>query len=261
MVFELICFSFHKMNVKEKLCLQWNDFNENLGSSFRDLRGDKELTDITLACEDGKQVEAHKVILATSSPFFMNLLKRHKHPHPLIYLRGLKSEDLLAIVDFFYFGETNILQEKLHSFLALAEELQVKGLAFANSTDEEKEPKKEDDATFRKHPVKKERKTSNLGHQISTDLNTEVPVTNNQIGTNFQDLNEQIKTMMTTNDARSADGKYIATCNICGKQAKTGNMPNHIEANHISDVSYPCDLCGKVSKSRNASRMHKNRDH
>ena len=67
--------------------------------------------------------------------------------------------------------------------------------------------------------------------------------------------------MMTTNDARSADGKYIATCNICGKQAKTGNMPNHIEANHISDVSYPCDLCGKVSKSRNASRMHKNRDH
>ena len=76
------------MNVKEKLCLQWNDFNENLGSSFRDLRGDKELTDITLACEDGKQVEAHKVILSASSPFFKNILKRNKHTHPLIFIEG-----------------------------------------------------------------------------------------------------------------------------------------------------------------------------
>ena len=182
------------MNIKEKLCLQWNDFNEDLGSSFRDLRGDKDLTDITLVCEDGKQVEAHKVVLAASSSFFMNLLKRHKHPHPLIYLRGFKSEDLLAIVDFFYFGETNILQEKLHSFLALAEELQLKGLAA--SENEDYEPRKEGNATYRKHPVKKEKsqeqgKTSNHGHQISPDPKTAVPVTNNQIGTNLQNLNEQ----------------------------------------------------------------------
>ena len=65
---------------------------------------DKEFTDVTLACEDGKQVEAHKVILAASSPFFKDILKRNKHPHPLIYMRGLKSEDLLAIIDFLYFG-------------------------------------------------------------------------------------------------------------------------------------------------------------
>ena len=60
------------MNFKEKLCLQWNDFKENLGSSFLELRGDKDITDVTLVCEDGKQVEAHKVILAASSPFFIN---------------------------------------------------------------------------------------------------------------------------------------------------------------------------------------------
>ena len=28
-----------------------------------DLREDKEFTDVTLACEDGQQVEAHKVVL------------------------------------------------------------------------------------------------------------------------------------------------------------------------------------------------------
>ena len=53
-----------KMDVMEKLCLQWNDFKENATSSFRELRADKDLTDVTLACEHGKQVEAHKIILA-----------------------------------------------------------------------------------------------------------------------------------------------------------------------------------------------------
>ena len=40
----------------------------------------------------------------------------------------MKSHDLLAIVDFLYYGEANVLQENLDSFLAIAEELQLKGL-------------------------------------------------------------------------------------------------------------------------------------
>ena len=112
----------------EKLCLQWNDFKDNVTSAFGSLREDNDFADVTLACEDGKQVEAHKVILATSSPFFQNLLKRNKHPHPLIYMRGMKSEDLTAIVDFLYHGEAKIFQENLDSFLAIADELQLKGL-------------------------------------------------------------------------------------------------------------------------------------
>ena len=72
---------------REKLCLKWNDFQENAISAFGTLREDREFADVTLACEDGQQVEAHKVILASSSPFFLNLLRRNKHPHPLIYMR------------------------------------------------------------------------------------------------------------------------------------------------------------------------------
>ena len=83
---------------------------------------------MTLACEDGQHIEVHKVILAASSPFFQNLLKRNKHPHPLIYMRGIKYENLLAIVDFLYCGEANVFQENLDSFLAIAEELKLKGL-------------------------------------------------------------------------------------------------------------------------------------
>merc|ERR1712129_503324 len=119
----------HNMGMEEeKLCLKWNDFQENAISAFGTLREDREFADVTLACEDGHQVEAHKVILASSSPFFLNLLMRNKHPHPLVYMRGLKSEDLVAMVDFLYYGEANVYQENLDSFLAVAEELQLKGL-------------------------------------------------------------------------------------------------------------------------------------
>ena len=47
-----------------KLCLQWNDFKENAITAFENLREDNNFADVTLACEDGQQVEAHKVILA-----------------------------------------------------------------------------------------------------------------------------------------------------------------------------------------------------
>ena len=79
--------------MSEKLCLQWNDFKENVTSAFKKLRSNKEFTDVTLVCEDGHQMEAHKVILASSSPFFEKILLRNKHSHPLIYLRGFLSKD------------------------------------------------------------------------------------------------------------------------------------------------------------------------
>ena len=86
-------------------------------------------------------MEAHKVILASSSPFFQNLLRRNKHPHPLTYMRGATSDDLLAVVDFLYCGETNVYQENLDSFLAIAEELLLKGLV--GKTDEDEATEKE----------------------------------------------------------------------------------------------------------------------
>ena len=126
------------MQNSEKLCLKWNDFQENLNSAFGGFRNDKEFSDVTLACEDGTQVETHKVILASASPFFMEILKRNKHPHPLIYMRGIKADELLAIVDFLYFGEANVSQENLDAFLGLAEELKLKCLTgSAERNDEE----------------------------------------------------------------------------------------------------------------------------
>ena len=111
----------------DKFCLRWNDFESNISVAFRELREDKDFFDVTLACEE-EQVQAHKVILAACSPFFRGILKKNQHAHPLLYMRNVKHTDLLAVLNFMYHGEVNVAQEDLNSFLAVAEELKVKGL-------------------------------------------------------------------------------------------------------------------------------------
>jgi len=111
----------------EKFCLRWNDFESNISVAFRELRDDKDFFDVTLACDD-EQISAHKVILSACSPFFRNILRRNPHQHPLLYLKGVKYTDLQSVLNFMYNGEVNVAQEELNSFLAVAEELRVKGL-------------------------------------------------------------------------------------------------------------------------------------
>ena len=122
------------MASSEKFCLKWNDFENNISQAFGHLRDEKELFDITLVCgETQEQVLAHKVVLAASSQFFRNILRRNPHQHPLLYLKGVKHKELVSILNFIYKGSVNIAQEELSSFLSVAEELKVKGLTQSQS--------------------------------------------------------------------------------------------------------------------------------
>jgi len=111
----------------EILNIQWLGFKTNLQPSLQELRDKEDFFDVTLACKDGRS-QAHRVVLGSCSPFFLDLLRSSSHPHPLIYLRGVKHKELELLLNFMYKGETEVVQGELDSLLATAEDLEVKGL-------------------------------------------------------------------------------------------------------------------------------------
>ena len=243
----------------EKLCLQWNDFKDNVNFAFETLRKDSDFTDVTLACEDG-QLEAHKVILAASSPFYRNIFKRNKHAHPLIFMRNVKFVDLEAIIDFLYCGETNVFQQNLDSFLALAEDLQLKGLMGGQADNQQ-----EIDNSSASRQIKREPKTlqsSKASHKSKENGLVGGPIatmTNNSV----HELESTVKSMMTRTDRRfeGKGGGWVYSCNICGKEGQSMNLQHHIESNHVKGISLPCGLCEKTYRSRNALQNHKRDGH
>ena len=185
--------------MSEKLCLQWNDFKENVNSAFGKLRDNKEFTDVTLICEDGQQIESHKVILASSSPFFEKILQQtSKHPHPVIYLKGFASKDFASILDFLFFGEAKVYQEDLDSFLAIAEEIKLKGLTGQTSRElfeEQENPRPSEPAKMDKESYTTSTTIKNESVTLGTDVlgkPSKELVVHDQSGTDLQTLHYRL---------------------------------------------------------------------
>ena len=238
----------------EKLCLKWNDFQENALSAFGTLREDRDFADVTLACEDGQQVEAHKVIVAASSPFFQKLLERNQHPHPLIYMRMVTFEDLTALVDFIYFGKANIPQENIESFLAIAEDLQVKGLD--SNQRGWNEPSMEPPIISQELDTKQETLNSSENIDVNsksfpnqTNKNSYLQENYSETFSNVVALEEKVRSLMKKGENRINQGRcmnFARVCTVCGKEGRITQIKNHIEVKHIKGISIPCSYCPKM---------------
>ena len=241
----------------EKLCLKWNDFEEYLISSFGELRSDNDFTDVTLACED-QSVKAHKVILSACSPFFKKLLKTHSHPQPLIYMRGVKAYELVAMMDFIYEGEANIFQDQLERFLALAEELELKG--FSGGTEEEASPAQ--NVSRNQNPGRNDlKREENMSTKMLSKVKCESQNNEGKVAT-FQANSKPTAHIDTSTMAKiesimekGTGGGYA--CNNCGYTAKQKcHMQEHVEK-HIEGLQYPCNSCNKIMRSSLSLRNHK----
>ena len=119
------------MKPKENIKLFWTDFQTNIGHSFKHFKATQDFSDVTLLCDDTKNtIEAHRIILSTGSSFFQHILSTQTvhHPHPLLYLGGVRKRDMEAILDFLYYGHTEVPQLELLTFLQTAKRLGIKGL-------------------------------------------------------------------------------------------------------------------------------------
>ena len=177
------------------ISLRWDQFQMNIPNTFQNVRSSNDFSDVTLISEDELPVEAHRVILSAGSKFFQHVLSRAtilKHPHPLLYLKGINGDELESILDFLYLGETSVDQHNLTSFLEAAKHLGIKGLV-----EEEKVKSEIDQPIYLKDSEDSEPNNSvnNVNSEIYTyepfDLRKENSVKQNAQPTNVLLLNSK----------------------------------------------------------------------
>ena len=130
----------------------------------------------------------------------------------MIYLKGFGAKDFVSILDFLYFGEANVFQDDLDSLLAIAEEIELKGLTGQTSSDilEEEEKPKNSEPVFTKS---KELLSDSTNCRKDPIVNAEsrtfskAIAIQNQSSTDLQVLDEKVKSMMEKGQKMIPGGK------------------------------------------------------
>ena len=243
-------------------------------------------------------MEAHKVILASTSSFFMKILGKNKHSHPLIYMKGIKFDELNALVDYIYKGKVSIPAEDLDNFLQATKELGLEAIENVPQSSALKDPlhqNNENPLGIKMEPMDQEVTCqSQIGTQVlpekkkspkmrkvprkekvdkKSDNDYNFP--DNSIeqarylySIKTRELDNDIKEMMefSPNFVIQSKGyehkrEKARLCKVCGKEGRLFAIKRHIEAIHISGISHPCDICGKICLSRDRLRRHKSVHH
>lgn len=94
-----------------------------------------QLTDCCLMVE-GHLVQTHRLILAMFSDSLEELFKSISSSHPVLVLKDITVEELHALLNYMYKGETTVSSEALPGLLKAAAMLKIKGLMhLSNSSD------------------------------------------------------------------------------------------------------------------------------
>ena len=239
----------------EMFNLTWSDFEQCTSNSFKDLYSQKEFVDVTIVSEDDKEIKAHKVVLGACSSIFKNILVRNPHQHPLIYLSGIRYEELKSMINFMYLGQTEIAQENLESFMNAATRFQVKGLTDQNvpkSPGAEVSKVDMKNQAYIAHPLN----TSEIiiDDEIIENMNEEGNEGNYYGNSLYVDENVDFKPREET-----LDGEF--KCNHCDYRAKQKcHLKPHIRAKH-EGVKFICDMCDYKSSYSHHLNLHKRNKH
>ena len=261
-----------------EVILKWSDFSKNVSESWMSKEENSAFCDITLVSEDGQNINAHKIILANSSSVLRSIMLESKYPVPLIYLKGVKFDELVSVLDFIYKGETTITQDLLQQFLQFAKELNLKGLN--EEVELENYPKLPlnadcsivkinsemfdviGDNELRSEFVKPE--TVEVPKDQYPISNITKPIENKLFTCNIPqvDLNYQVLSMIKKqqwNEApeeKNGRKRRHYKCKVCDflSRSKFSSM-NHVEI-HINELRYSCTICKHITKTKLNMKIH-----
>ena len=225
----------------QNLLLEWSQYETFTRNTVQNLLEDTDFSDVTLVCDDNRQIKAHKAILSACSPFFKTILKNNPHQHPLIYLRGVHYEDLQALVFFVYQGRAEVAQENLSRFLAISSEFQIEGIGDLGEEQETETGSVE----------------TELDPETETKLEVQVDVSNELVS---EVAVEQVPTFSKFRKSQNSENGKLR-CSYCDYLSnRKDNMQTHINSVH-NDIRYPCNECEYKATQKSHLRRHKRNRH
>ena len=262
---------------QETCCLKWKDFPSNLTHTFQDLLTEGHFTDVTLVSDDEIQIQAHKIVLSASSPVLKNLLLDNPHSHPLLYIRGVKHQDLQSILQFMYFGEATIHQDCINEFMNIVQDFKINELIKDDNT-EDNEFINDDDSTFFSE-VKAEsifngslmKNSQSRSDTIDELLNLDIPeynksiVRNNMIQSKSFNCQHCESVFITRSGllhhTRSKHEGMTYSCNQCKyKATQQSSLTMHQQSIH-EGLTYSCNKCEFKATTRGHLTRHQRAKH
>ena len=202
----------------------------------------KEFTDVTLATNDDKQVDAHRIILSSQSLFFNRILQKNGKSNLLIYLPNINHAELESVLKYIYLGETEVEEQNLEKFIAIGKEFKIRGFE---------------------------------GENIGSDMLTNKEYEGDFLKIDKQKLERQengkfacnrceFQSVRRSDVKRHRDSVHLCVkykCNECTMEYTSKAQVNaHVDSAHRGQVNQ-CEQCNKIFSHPNSLRFHVRQSH
>jgi len=227
-------------------------FHEIISSALSNEFDSVSSTDVTLVSDDKIPFQAHKFILSACSPMMKDLMMDNPNSHPIIFLRGIKQEELRTILEFIYHGTVRISQDKMEEFLDTAKKFDLEHLSEALETVNSALNTEEKGST--------EFKNAGIEHQ-KTNSTTNV---DNTLRCTEESLSIRIE--LEEPSSFTIVGKVMQfkrqyKCNECEVVYNRSDTLFRHKKNKHEGVRYSCDQCVMSFCKMNSLRNHRKAIH
>ena len=187
--------------------LSWDTYSECIKGMIQNMWKSDNFTDVTLVSDDKKQKKAHKFILSAFSDVFKSILENIPENNAVIYLKGVKYQELESVLEFIYFGETSFSDRKINAFFEVAKSLEIKEFKEVRVKEEQMlNPTTEEDNDIEKIIHEDVAETSNTEYGDNENL-PETSNTEHEDNENLQLNVDQNCVSVTTIDQNGAADK------------------------------------------------------